>query len=424
MAALRRDTARAIDAVATRRVLISGSPPPGGRDLDLIADPVDYAAISSWLRRGGFICWGHRWARFGDPGPYGVELSSTERWRTARADTSSLFVDAEPIPGFHHLVMPSPAVVLLLAARGTVTRRGALTPKARRRVADALARDPHAWEVAERMAGPLGMVGAVRLLRRAYGSRTPLRPAARTAGLAAVLLGSGPVAAKTRVLLQAKPRRLRPAVVSFSGLDGSGKSTQVGRLTEQLDQLGVSTVDHWAGFKNAAKLRVRFPILDQPLRTNTANGPSRDPLIPHALHGSRVGTAAWGYVVVLVNCAYLWRFVLRRPQGTRLLIFDRFSPDTMVKLELRFARMRGIDIRGQRKVFELMSPRPDVGFLVDVPSDIAYGRRQEQTPQELADMAELYQEQVLRYRLHRLDGTRPVDALAKEIVSTVWRGLP
>jgi thymidylate kinase len=128
-------------------------------------------------------------------------------------------------------------------------------------------------------------------------------------------------------------------------------------------------------------------------------------------------------VVVLFNCAHLWRFVLLRPRGTKLLVFDRFSPDTMVKLDLRFTRMRGIDIRWQRKLFEVMSPKPDVGFLVDVSSEVAYGRRQEQTLQELADMAELYQEQVPRYRLHRLDGTRPADELAKEIVTTVWRGL-
>ena len=74
----------------------------------------------------------------------------------------------------------------------------------------------------------------------------------------------------------------------------------------------------------------------------------------------------------------------------------------------------------QRKLFEVLSPKPDVGFLVDVSSEVAYGRRQEQTPQELADMSELYQEQVPRYRLHRLDGTRPADELVTR--TTVEKG--
>lgn len=423
MAALRADVASAIDAVASGPVLVEGSPPPGGRDLDLLAVPKDHAAIGSWLHAAGFIRWKSTWAKFGEPGAYGVELSSVERWQTAEADGSSLFLDAEPIPGYRHLVLPGPAVVLLLAARGTVTRRGGLTPKARSRVAGALARDPGAWEVAASLAGPLGMTGALRLMQRAYESTTPLSPSARVAGLAGVVLAGGPAAAKGRILAGARPRRLRPAVVSFSGLDGSGKSTQVDRVKDGLNDLGIASVDHWAGFKNAALLRVRFPILDRPSSSYTGAESDRDRLIPHALHGSRAGTAAWGYVVVLFNCAHLWRFVLRRPPGTKLLVFDRFSPDTMVKLDLRFTRDRGINIRWQRKLFEMMSPKPDIGFLVDVSSEVAYGRRQEQTPQELADMAELYQEQVPRYRLHRLDGTRPADELAEQIASTIWRGL-
>ncbi len=421
--ALRRDMAASIDAVASRPVLVSGAPPPGGRDLDLVAGPEAHAAISSWLHEAGFVQWGHSWARFGDPGAYGVELLSSERWRTSASDASSLFLDAEPIPGYRNLVLPSPAVVLLLAARGNVTRRGALTPKARLRVAGALDRDPRGWETVEELAAPLGMAGAIRLLRRAYHSEGALSPSARASGLAAVVLGDGPIRAKARVLLGARPRRLRPAVVSFSGLDGSGKSTQVTRLKDDLGLLGVASVDHWAGFKNAALLRMRFPVLDRPIGAPAGPAPERDQLIPAALHHSRVGTSAWGYVVVLMNCAHLWRFVLLRPRGTKLVVFDRFSPDTMVKLDLRFTRMRGIDITWQRKLFEVLSPKPDVGFLVEVSSEVAYGRRQEQTPQELRDMAELYEEQVSRFRLHRLDGTRPADALAAEIASTLWRGL-
>lgn len=425
LADLRRRMAAAIDAAATGPVLVEGSPPPGGRDLDLLAGPAEHAALSSWLHGAGFIRWGHSWARFGEPGSYGVELSSTERWRTSEDDGSSLFLGAEAIPGYRNLVLPSPAVVLLLAARGNVTRRGALTPKARQRVAGALDRDPDAWELAGKLARPLGMSGALNLLQRAYLAEAPLPPAARVAGLAGVVLGGGPAGARARILLGARPRRLRPAVVSFSGLDGSGKSTQVNRLRTELDQLGVASTNHWAGFKNAALLRDRFPILDRPPSTPRAGTEpgERDRLMPAALHGSRVGSAAWGYVVVLFNTAHLWRFVLLRPRGTKLLVFDRFSPDTMVKLDLRFTRMRGIDIKRQRKLFELISPKPDVGFLVDVSSEVAYGRRQEQTPQELADMAELYQDQVSRFRLHRLDGTRPADELATEIASTVWRGL-
>lgn len=106
-----------------------------------------------------------------------------------------------------------------------------------------------------------------------------------------------------------------------------------------------------------------------------------------------------------------------------MLIFDRFAPDTTVKIDLHFLRSRGVDTRRPRQLFTLISPKPDVAFLVAVSPEVAYGRRQEQTPEELTSMSELYEEQVDRYGLRLLDGTRPPDDLAAEIATEAWRGL-
>ena len=420
LASVGADVAAAIDRAVDGPVLVVGSPPPGGRDLDLLAKPEDYTAIANWLAHAGFVSRGHTWAILNGGGVYAVELSTTDRWRTKRDDASSLFSDTEPIPGFRHLVSPSPATVLLLAARGTVTRRGHITDKVRRRVSQALERDPDAWTVAEERGRALGMVGPLHLLREAYGTSGPLSPAARVAGLSGVLLRDGPLGTKARILLGARPRRLRPAIISFSGLDGSGKSTQVSKLQDRLGQVGVASERQWAGFKTASRVRAAFPILNRP--TGAGQQRPHDRLVPTALLNSPVGIQAWVFVVVGVNAIHLWRLVLRRP-GAKIVIFDRFSPDTMVKLDLHYHRSRNIDIRWQRMLFTLISPKPDVGFLIDVSSEVAYSRRQEQTPEELATMAELYQEQVPRFGLHRLDGTQSADALGEQVAVAVWRGL-
>jgi thymidylate kinase len=418
------DVAAAIDAAVGGPVLVVGSAPPAGRDLDLLATPEDYSVIRTWLDDAGFVPWRHTWARFDDPGPYAVELSTTGPWRTRQHDASSLFADAEPLPGFRNLVLPGPATVLLLAARGTVTRRGGITEKVRRRVSIALERSPDAWAVAEKRAGELGMLGAVQLLRTAYEAHRPLPASARAAGLSRVLINDGPLAARARILMGARPRRFRPAVISFSGLDGSGKSTQVSQLRDSLSQLGVTSELQWAGFKTAAKMRAALPILDRPPSVG-AHRPPRQPdkLMPATLAESSVGRHAWVFVVVGFNVAHLWRLVLRRRPGSKVLIFDRFSPDSMVKLDLHFNRTRHIDIRWQRRLFTLLSPKPDLGFLVEVTSTVAYSRRQDQTPEELANMAELYEEQLGRFRLHRLDGTQPAKTLGERIAVAAWRGL-
>jgi thymidylate kinase len=423
-ASMATDVAAAIDAAATGPVLVVGSLPPGGRDLDLLANPADCSTLHDWLESAGFLPWRSIWARFDGAGRYAVELASTAPWQTKRHDASGLFADAEPIPGFRHLVSPGPATVLLLAARGAVTRRGALTDKVRHRVSLAVQRDPRAWMVAEERAPQLGMLGALRLLRQAYAAVEPLSASARATALAKVVLDDGPLGAKARVLAGARPRRLRPAIISFSGLDGSGKSTQVNQLRECLHEIGVSSEVQWAGFKTASKLRAAIPLLDRPVGSRRNSPGPRDRLLPTAVAGSAVGKHAWVLVVVGFNTVHLWHLALRRRRGSQVLIFDRFSPDSMVKLDLHFHRTRAINIEWQRRLFTLISPKPDVGFLVDVSSEVAYSRRQEQTPDELANMAELYQEQVGRYSLHRLDGTQPAEELAGRIAVTAWRGLP
>ncbi len=93
------------------------------------------------------------------------------------------------------------------------------------------------------------------------------------------------------------------------------------------------------------------------------------------------------------------------------------------KIDLHFRRNRHFDIRWERDLFDVLSPKADVSFLIAVPSDVAYARRQDQTPDELAAMSQFYDEQVGRFGLLRLDGTEPADALGSRVASMAWQGM-
>lgn len=414
--------ARALDEVVQGTVLVVGSPPPGGRDLDLLADPADVARIETWLAGAGYVEWRHTWVCLDDADGYVVELTSTERWGTRDDDASSLFTGAAPLPGMQHLSVPDPATWLLLAARGTVRRRGQVTDKVRRRVSQALAVDPDAWETAAARARPLGLLGAVTLLRRVYDAERALPPTARAAALAGVLTAAGPLPARLRTITAVRPRQLRPVIVAFAGTDGAGKSTQADLLAARLKEIGVPTERRWSGFKTAKQLRARLPLLD---RKDPAAEPREvDRIMPSVLQDSRVGQQAWVTAVVAVNVLHLWNVVLRRRPGTSVLVFDRSTPDAAVKLEYHFPETRGIDIRVQRWLFDRLTPRPDVSVWVDVPAEVAAARRPEEPLDRLVTMRALYGKITPRYGLNRVDGTHPRDALADEVADLVWRELP
>jgi thymidylate kinase len=249
-------------------------------------------------------------------------------------------------------------------------------------------------------------------------------PAVDRTALAGVLLGAGPLEARARLFATIRPDRVRPAVVAFAGLDGAGKSTQADLLTEQLQQVGLRVQRRWAGFKSAKQIRSRLPILDRERVVPGVEPPPYDRVIPSALRDRPAGQRAWVYAVVAVNLVNLWGKVLRGRGQASVLVFDRFTPDAAVKLELNYHAMRGIDVRRQQWLFDRLAPRPDVAFWVDVPADVALSRRPEESPAKLEAMTTLYAELATPYGLHRLDGTRPSDVLAREVLRRVWRRLP
>jgi hypothetical protein len=202
----------------------------------------------------------------------------------------------------------------------------------------------------------------------------------------------------------------------------------VRRLREALAQSGVSSTDQWAGFATSRKLYALCSLLDRRAWTPAGRQELRtqppDPFVPP---GCRTGTTAphlWVGVAAAFNALQLWWLTLRPRAGQQVLVFDRFSPDTAVKLDYFFGHERRLDVRVERALFRLLAPRPTVGFLLAVPGEVSHARRQEHwAPRELECMAQLYESHVPRFGLRRLDGRRPADELHGRILRDVWRAL-
>ena len=424
------NTAGAVDAVANDAVLVIGSPPPYGRDLDLVSTPADYAAISLRLVELGHVRRRSSWVRFDLAGISAVELFSTDSLRLAGSH-ERLFEDAVPVPGYGHLVRPAPHVVLLLAARGLVVRRGQVTTKARRRVERALNDDAEAWSRAAAVASELGLAGPLRVLQKTLSLSAAPSPLARARALATVALAPDPVATKAAQLSAALPRRIRPALVSLSGPHGTGKSTQVETLSSTLNTLGVVTETQWApapprqlpGIARILSARLWGSPPSEPAPNSGPLGPVTVSPAPPKSALVRLLAHAWCSEGAIVYALRMWRYALR-PRRAQVLVLDRFTVDASVALAYWFGHRRGVDLKVEQALLRLLSPRPRVSVLLLADAETLHSRRaDEYTLEGFHLLRRLYADAGDRFGAALVDANRPVEEVARDVATLVWERL-
>ena len=398
-----------INAAIQGRVLVFGSLPPTARDLDLLARPQEETAIDAGLRAAGFASRGRTWVRFADCSAVAVEVAPADAWSLPTHELEDLFELARPLAASSKLVRPAPAHALLIAAR-RLGRRGDLTEKLRGHVDGALAEQPDAWAEAARRAPVWDAAGTLQRLRALHGR------------------------SDTRVQ-HVVPRVRRPRrtiVVAFSGLDGSGKSTQAAALGDTLSRLGIPASVVWSplggnlalaaiGVPAKALLR-RLPVLRHTeLAARSAGGSvmsSPGALETEPGRGHRVKTG-WATLVMFLNALSQRRAVARRALRGGVVIFDRHALDSVVRARFLYGSAGGT--RLQRFVARHVSPRARFAYFLDVRPDTAFDRKPpDWSREELTHQAALYRAEHSAFGARRLDGESAREDLCAEIAAEVW----
>jgi thymidylate kinase len=412
-----------VDSLLREPAVVLGSLPPHGRDLDLLLPPDEVRRLPGRLRDAGFVNRGSTWVLFAHCTAYAVDVYDLAAWAPTAEAARALRADARPVPGFRQLLAPGdPHRILLLAQR----RARGMTVDDRKRATLATFADAD-WERAEGEAGAWGLAQALQGLRSDFlapsASHRPVR------------------------------RRLLPArttVVALSGLDGSGKSTQVHNLQAALDRLGHEAEVEWTkiardalsrslgrwakGVIGRSPLASRLEEVDEPPPSAPEAGAGEtdgevrvypDGLAPappdagrRLRHRSRLLTWTWALVIAVGN-GLDHRRAVRRHAG-RVVICDRYVLDTLVHLHYRYGD--DLPLWLHRRIVRWLSPRPAAAFFLDVPAEVARARKPEQylTP-ELAIMRERYQRHAGEAGAVVLDGTRPIEDVAAEIARRTWR---
>jgi thymidylate kinase len=165
----------------------------------------------------------------------------------------------------------------------------------------------------------------------------------------------------------------RPVSVSFSGVDGAGKSTQIHALRDSLERQGlrVRIVAFWDEI--AALTSLREGVGHRIFKGEKGVG---SPLKPVNRRDKNI--RSWPMSVVRLGLYFLdalsTRFRVRRAlrSGVDAIIFDRYIYDQFANLNLRRPLLRAYVVAVMRLV-----PRPDVSYILDADPAHARARKPE-----------------------------------------------
>ena len=391
-----------VDAAAPERVLVFGSLPPGGRDLDLLVRPEHDHAIVAALEAEGFQRQGHELARFAGCAVEPVELIDAHSWALPAPELDALYEDAIPLDGCTKVVRPAPHHALLILAR-RVARSGVLDEKRRKRLEGILAEDPGAFQRSRAHADAWAAQDALRALED----------------------GSMPTPRRQW------PRWRRGTVIALSGLDGAGKSSQAAALRETLERLGYDVETAWtrinwddliwrigAPLKRIAGMPFR---LRRSRRSEIAEAEVHDDPVKRMRERSGVLTHAWLMVIAFANAVSQRRLTRGHLRRGAVVICDRYTLDSIVALRYEYGQ--GRRFRLQRALIAAISPTPRRSYFLDVSPETAFSRKGEWGVEWLAGHRELYLEEARSMRVRVLDGEQPREAICEQIASDVWQAL-
>jgi thymidylate kinase len=312
----------------------------------------------------------------------------------------------------------------------------------------ALADEPDAWRRAEIRAVAWKADYALRLLKAMYERDGRASALVRWRALIEQYSGSEARGMRgwLRLMRALLPRWLTPRfrrtyVVTFSGLDGSGKSTQARLLRDALRAMGQDAVVVWAGIGTNRSLRLIKTPIKRTLRLLPHVGPFKELARraastpdgkPHPLaepgagvrrHGAgfALATQVWMIVMALANVCSLRKTLLRSFGKGRVIIFDRYTLDSAVRLQHWYGS--SLSSRLVIWLVRLLNKRPLRAYFLEAPPRVVFDRKPEWELHDFECRATLYDDEYARLGVRRLDGTRPVEDLFAEIASDVWSAL-
>jgi len=165
----------------------------------------------------------------------------------------------------------------------------------------------------------------------------------------------------------------KPLLISFSGVDGSGKSTQIENLRSALHAAGLksSLLTFWDNVVVGVKYREDF--VHKVYKSERGIGAPGKPVNRRDknMRGWHLSIAR--HLLYLLDAINLCRVVGRaRQRGDDVIVLDRYIYDELANLNLSNPLSRAFV-----KMVHSFVPHPEIAYVLDADPDAAYTRKPE-----------------------------------------------
>jgi thymidylate kinase len=166
----------------------------------------------------------------------------------------------------------------------------------------------------------------------------------------------------------------RPFLITFSGIDGAGKTTQIEYVSSWLQNQGlrVSRLSFWDNVAVWSKMRagIGHRVVNS-LHTEGTAEPSFAPKNNKSVRRWYLTAVRSG--LYLLDIARLRRLLAsQRLRDSDVIIFDRYIYDQIANID-----SQSLAARIYSKILLMQTPDPDLAFVLDVSADVAFARKPE-----------------------------------------------
>jgi thymidylate kinase len=162
-------------------------------------------------------------------------------------------------------------------------------------------------------------------------------------------------------------------LISFSGIDGAGKSTQIQKFREYLSASGTAVTELTFWDNVAVIPRVRAGFSRRVLQSDGNVGTPEHPANRHDKNTQNVLLLVGRSILHLFDVINLRRIVRKaKSEKSGVVIFDRYIYDQLAALPMQSRWARRL-----ASILLRVAPKPDLSYVLDADPEVARARKPE-----------------------------------------------